>query len=237
MTSLNDLSSEVSGILATKWTTRQGQQVPEAEQVQLGNDAVLLNATVLYADLIESTKMVDAYRPWFSALVYKCYLKVACRLLQANQGTVTAFDGDRIMAVFLGQAGPDQAVGAAFELTYALREVVNPSIHRKFPDSTELEVRHAIGVDRSDLFIARTGVRGSNDLVWVGRAANYAAKLSGLREGDPSQIWLTKEVYDSLSAALKPQTPAGSNPIWVERKWTPKGVTVYRSTAYRALPQ
>ena len=33
-----------------------------------------------------------------------------------------------------------------------------------------------LGIDTSKLFVARTGIRKSNDLVWVGRAANYAAK-------------------------------------------------------------
>ena len=53
----------------------------------------------------------------------------------------------------------------------------------------------SVGIDTCELFIARTGIRGSNDLVWVGHAANYAAKLSD-RRGPPSQI--TEDVYKKL---------------------------------------
>jgi len=39
-----------------------------------------------------------------------------------------------------------------------------------------------VGIDTSALFVARIGVRNDNDLVWVGRAANYAAKLTEIPE-------------------------------------------------------
>ena len=47
--------------------------------------------------------------------------------------------------------------------------------------------KQSVGIDTSELFVARTGIRRANDLVWVGRAANHAAKLSA-RSGSVSQI-------------------------------------------------
>jgi hypothetical protein len=41
----------------------------------------------------------------------------------------------------------------------------------------------------------------NTDLVWVGRAANYAAKLSALPDSHPTYI--TKEVYDVMNAEVK----------------------------------
>ena len=61
---------------------------------------------------------------------------------------------------------------------------------------TEYKIKQAVGVDTSKLFVARTGIRGSNDLVWVGRAANYAAKLSALRDGNSLAV-ITKDVFDN----------------------------------------
>ena len=46
----NDLNSEVRKILRERWTTRSGRVVPEPEDLALGNDAVILDGTVLYAD-------------------------------------------------------------------------------------------------------------------------------------------------------------------------------------------
>ena len=97
----DDVRQEARDIFATKFTERTGYKVPEAEDVKLGNDAVTLDGTVLYADLAESTAMVNGYKPWFASQVYKSHLLSACRMIRNNGGTITAFDGDRVMAVFL----------------------------------------------------------------------------------------------------------------------------------------
>ena len=57
-----------------------------------------------------------------------------------------------------------------------------------------------MGVDSSELLVVKTGIRTANDLVWVGRAANYAAKLSSRRA---PATHITPEVYDQLPAELK----------------------------------
>ena len=67
--------------------------------IQLGNDAVKLEGTVLYADLDDSTKLVDTMSPEFAAEVYKSYLVCAARIIRDQGGVITAYDGDRIMAV------------------------------------------------------------------------------------------------------------------------------------------
>ena len=74
-----DLTGEVKNIFATSWQERDGQKVPEAADVRLGNDAVKLQATVLYADLAESTNLVDKHMASFAAEVYKSYLHCASK--------------------------------------------------------------------------------------------------------------------------------------------------------------
>ena len=46
-----DFTKVVEEIFNQTWKTRKGQKVPDPEDLQLGNDAVQLNGTVLYADL------------------------------------------------------------------------------------------------------------------------------------------------------------------------------------------
>ena len=75
----DDLKSEVVKILSERWTTRNGRVVPDSEDLKLGNDAVTLEGTVLYADLDDSTKLVDTVEPSFAAEIYKCFLGVCPR--------------------------------------------------------------------------------------------------------------------------------------------------------------
>ncbi len=78
-------------------------QVPETEDIKLGNEGVRLDGTVLYADLQDSTGLVDAYKTEFAAEVYKSYLLTACKIIRDEGGVITAFDGDRVMALYIGK--------------------------------------------------------------------------------------------------------------------------------------
>ena len=170
----DDLNSEVRKILREQWTTRQGHVVPDPEDLGLGNDAVLLDGTVLYADLNGSTKLVETMKPEFAAEVYKCFLTCAARIIRAEGGEITGYDGDRIMAVYLGGSKNSDAARTALKINYSVEKIINPAIRDQYPHNS-YALAHVVGIDTSNLFVARVGVRGDNDLVWVGRAANYAA--------------------------------------------------------------
>ena len=220
----DDLRSEVKAILREQWQTRDGRVVPEPENLSLGNDAIKIDAVVLYADLDESTKLVDNYKAPFAAEVYKCFLHCAARIIRDEGGVITAYDGDRIMAVFLGDNMYNCAARTGLKINYAREKVINPSIIEQYPNSP-YEEKHVVGIDKSALFIARTGVRGANDLVWVGRSANHAAKLCTLGNDYPTRI--TDVVFKGMDSTTR--LGANGAPMWEERTWTDMGRTIYRS--------
>src|ERR1700722_8524069 len=126
---LKDLTDNTSTTFKAQFVIRDGQVVPETETVKLGNDAVRLDATVLYADMVESTKLVDgSYVETFPPKIYKVYLDCACRIIKNNGGDITAFDGDRVMAVFLGGSKNTSAVKSALQINRAVQYVINPQI-------------------------------------------------------------------------------------------------------------
>jgi class 3 adenylate cyclase len=225
MSFTTDLTKEVDEVFRASWQKRTGYVVPEPSDLKLGNDAVELEGTVLYADLAESTKLVDSETDTFAAEVYKTYLLCAARVIRKNDGVVTAFDGDRVMAVFIGDSKNSSAARAALQINYAVNEIVNPSLKRVYT-SNDYTVRQAVGIDTSDLLVARTGIRGSNDLVWVGKAANHAAKLCALRDGHPSHI--TEAVFKRLSKETK-YSSDGTQTMWERCVWSERNEIIYRS--------
>ena len=220
-----DMLREIRAIFGKKWNTREGRQVPEAEDIALGNDAVTLSGTVLYADMADSTGLVNGFRPWFAAEVYKAYLLGACRVIRNNGGEITAFDGDRVMAVFLGDYKNTAAVKAALQINYLVTKT-NEMLRAAYP-TTVYTLRQTVGIDTSDLFVAKTGIRNANDLVWVGRAANYAAKLSALGDQD-YPTYITDHVFTKLNEEVK-FGGQDKKPMWGKRIWTERQMTVYRS--------
>jgi class 3 adenylate cyclase len=220
----SDLETKIGEILGDTWSIRDGINVPSAEDLKLTNDAVKLDGVVLYADMSESTYLVDQYKAEFAAEIYKSYLHCAAKIIRSQGGEITAYDGDRIMAVFIGDSKNTSATKAALKINYARSKIINPSI-LKYYKNTKYSIKHTIGIDSSKLFVARTGIRGSNDLVWVGRSANHAAKLCSLSSDFPTRI--TAEVYNLLDDSAK---YSNGKSMWEEVSWNTMNRTIYRST-------
>jgi class 3 adenylate cyclase len=191
----DDLINKVSQIFADQWSTSEGQKVPEAEDVSLGNEAVKLTGTVLYADLSDSTNLVHNMQAFFAAEVYKSYLHCAAKIILDCGGVITSYDGDRVMAVFIGKSKNSDAAKCGLKINWSVEKIIQPSLQAQYKDSSFI-LQQTVGIDTSDFWIARTGVRGSNDLVWIGNAANYAAKMASL--GPEYSTRISKAVYDML---------------------------------------
>lgn len=224
---LKELIAEANTTFKAQWVARDGQKVPEPEDIGLeGNNAVNLDATVLYADMADSTGLVDGYKPMFAAEIYKTYLAGTSRVIRDNGGEITAFDGDRVMAVFIGDSKNTSAAKTALRINSYVTEL-NSAIKAAYPN-TAYTLRQSVGIDTSNLFVARTGLRKYNDLVWVGRAANYAAKLCSLGDATyPTHI--TEDVFTKLADESK---YGGDNRklMWEKLIWNKTGAVIYRSS-------
>ncbi len=150
-----ELKSEVKTILNQAWSEREGQKVPESEDLRLGNDAVKLDGTVLYADLDASTNLVDEYKPFFAAEIYKSYLHCTAKIIRSEGGVITSYDGDRIMAVYIGDYKNSFAAQTALKINYAVNNIINPAIETQYKNN--YTVKQVVGIDTSPLFVARTG--------------------------------------------------------------------------------
>lgn len=221
-----DLTAEVVKILKEGWKERDVSRVPEPAELNLANEAVKLEGTVLYADLADSTGLVMSQPPSLVATIYKSYLNCACRIIVKREGKIIAFDGDRVMAVFLGASGASNACRAAFTIQHSVAEILNPRLREQFKLPAEFAIKQGVGIDRSALYVAQTGVRGANDRVWVGRAANLAAKLCAMREGNFT-TYITQDVLAALDANLL--KTSAQTPVWGESPQKIQGVVVHRS--------
>lgn len=211
-----DLTDEVEDIFSTRWETQSAGDIPATEDLRLKSNHAkeFQRATILYADLDGSTNMVDNL-PWqISAEIYKTYLHCASEIIRHEEGSITAYDGDRVMAVFTGDLQSTSAVSCALKINYAVVNIIQPAFNAQYP-SKDFTVKHVVGIDTSPLRAARIGVHGDNDLVWIGRAANYAAKLTTIPD---KAIWITEAVYKIMKNSVKYANTSGLN-MWTGHKW------------------
>ena len=105
MSFATDVEAEVKRIFRQQWEKSKATTVPEPSDIALEkNEAKIIDdGTVLYADLSGSTTMVQNYTARFAAEVYRAYLYSAAQIIRNEGGAITAYDGDRVMAVYLGK--------------------------------------------------------------------------------------------------------------------------------------
>jgi class 3 adenylate cyclase len=211
-------------IVREKWNVEEGRVIPSTADIPLSNTVKRFElATFLYADLKGSTKMVSQLSWQRSAEIYKTYLYCASRLIRHYEGEVVAFDGDRVMGIFLGGTQSTNAVKCAFRINWARQYVIQPIYDNHY--GAGFSVDHCIGIDASEVRCCRTGVRGDNDLLWIGSAPNIAAKLTDI--GD-YPIWITDTIYSRVMDEAKTYTDGRA--MWEQRSWTSQNNrTIYRS--------
>ena len=99
-------------IFGTSMVITNGTVVPKTEDVALKNGGRLVDATYLYADLAGSSKIAQRLRMEAAAKVIKSYVNTATRILRFKGGEIRSFDGDRVMAIFMGADKERRAVRA-----------------------------------------------------------------------------------------------------------------------------
>ena len=227
----DNLAGEVKETFSKAWEAQKTDSVPAPEDLRLNANHAkdLEKATVLYADLDGSTDMVDRYKWEFSAEIYKTFLRCASQIIRSEGGSITAYDGDRVMAIFTGSTKNTDAVRCAMKINFAVQEIIQPAINAQY--RTDFKLAHVVGIDTSQLRTARIGIRGDNDLVWIGRAANYAAKLTN-ESGGPT--WITKAVYDNMRDEVKYHD---GEDMWQRSYWTSmSNMEIYSSSYWWRIP-
>ncbi|MFD9195445.1 adenylate/guanylate cyclase domain-containing protein [Streptomyces phaeochromogenes] len=228
----DDIRSDLDKLVGTPWSTRNGYVVPGTDDVKLfSNDAVKLDAVYLYADLLGSTKLARDFRPETVGKVIRGSLRTASKIIKSHGGEIRSYDGDRVMAIFIGKSKNSSAAKCALQIKYAMQHIVQPALFAKLPhlQTGGYEPRMCVGIASGDAFIARAGVRDSSDLVSIGRAPNVAAKLSDIREPGTYRTYITADVYKMLSKESK---LSKGKDMWEAQTAVVGGekMTIYRSS-------
>jgi class 3 adenylate cyclase len=212
MTLIDEIRNDVQETVKKPWTKREGKVIPELEHLTLGNDRVELEAVFLYADLADSTELAIGKRE-IASEVCKAYIRGVTKLIKDNDGEVRSFDGDRVMGVFFEGEKNTAAVRCGVQIATFFNEVLVPELKGFYGlGIAGFNLSQTVGIDASEVYVCRAGARNDNDLIWVGRAPNIAAKLSGVRNG--YNVLITDAVYPYLLSEVLNDIHTGKN-VWL----------------------
>lgn len=230
-----DTKSGIDGVLDEAWVITNGTVVPTTEDVTLKNGGRLITATYLYADLAGSSQLAQTVDKKIVGKVIRAYLNAATRLLNHYDGKIRSFDGDRVMAIFMGNSKNTSAVKAAFALNWAVQQIIRGKLDKKWPTSLkDYTMHHGVGIDTGEALIVRGGVRNHSDLVSIGSAPNIAAKLSDLRHAP--DIYITDHVFNNIHSSVK-RDLKDTYDVWKKQPDQTVGgatVTIYGASYWRS---
>ena len=175
MSLLDDLKSKISAYATEKYVVEETEIVPATDYSKLtfGNKGLVCEFAFLFVDIRKSSKLHETYGHVTAAKIYQSFHEINVRVIEANNGSVRAFDGDRVMGVFAGNTKRSNAVKAAMQIQWAVRNILNPTLKKP--------ILCGAGIDFGETLVTKVG-KGrnteNNDLVWVGKASNYASHLS-----------------------------------------------------------
>lgn len=229
----DDLANEVQKIISTTWDKRDGRKIPETEDFALAGGAVEIDATFLYADLADSSKMAKELDRRVTAKIIKSFLYCASKQIVSRGGKIVSFDGDRVMGVFYGESKNTSAAKCALHIKWAVDRIrENFEANYVSVKNASFKIRHGVGVDTGAVLAVRGGVRGTNDLIWIGRAPNLAAKMSDFRE-HPYSSFITAAVFNTLNDESK-YSVTDKKLMWerCSRSFLGDNIHLYRSSWY-----
>jgi len=226
MALLDDLTNKINTYFAEKYEVQETTIVPSTDYSKLtfGNNGLTSELTFLFVDIRKSSLLHDTYGYIVAAKIYQSFHDINVRIINSRDGQVRAFDGDRIMGVFAGDRKNNNAVEAALNIRWAVSNILNKKL------KPEYAINIGIGIDTGKTLITKVGKGrdiSNNDLVWVGKACNYASHMCNESE---NKIYVSPTVYNKLDETNK---TSGGRSMWENINMKLKNdklVSCYRSS-------
>ncbi|ATU94457.1 adenylate/guanylate cyclase domain-containing protein [Phyllobacterium zundukense] len=158
----------------------------------------LIETCVLYIDIRRSTELNLTHKAKTVAKLYSSFVRAMTKCARHYGGHVRGIIGDRVMVIFDKENAYANAVDTAILMNSTARYVIN----KHFKSD---EVKCGIGIDAGRMLATKTGFRRKGveqnnyrNLVWLGRAANVASKLTDLanKSGEVFNYAIVSAAYD-----------------------------------------
>lgn len=167
------------------------------EGSSLSGDVV--EAAVLYIDLVGSTQLAENRPPQEVAHVLNDFFRIVVDAVDEYQGLVNKFEGDAALAIFGAPLRTSKPASAALATARALASRLH-----ELPD-----VDFGIGVSAGRVFAGNIGAENRHEYTVIGDAVNEAARLADLAKTSDRRIL--------CSAAAVERAAEDERGRWAER--------------------
>ncbi|MEO8688940.1 MAG: adenylate/guanylate cyclase domain-containing protein [Solirubrobacteraceae bacterium] len=175
------------------------ERADSQDDVRLGGE--LLSATVLFSDLRGFTSFAEGREPSEVIGVLNRYLTEMSDAILDQDGTLVAYMGDGIMAVFgapiASEDHAEKALGAAREMLDRLERFNGWMRDEGLGDGFKM----GIGLNTGDVMSGNVGSARRLEYTAIGDTTNTAARLEGMTKGTPYQLFVADTTHGHLREA------------------------------------
>ena len=148
--------------------------------VELGGQTK--EVSILFADIRGYTALSDGRQPEEVVEMLNDYLQILTEAIWQEQGTLTMFQGDAIMAIFNAPLPQEDHAARAVRAALAMRQAIEERQHQQNPNFPEvkygIKVQYGIGVNTGMATIGNIGSREHlQNYTAIGDAVNVASRL------------------------------------------------------------
>lgn len=134
--------------------------------------------TIMFADIIDSTRLGDRLDPEELRAILTGYFNLIAEQVRKHEGTIEKYIGDAVMVIFgapiAHEDDPDRAIRTALDIQDALQHF-NEQRLALDPNARSLQIR--IGINTGEVAIPSTTTHQRQDFLVTGDAVNVASRL------------------------------------------------------------
>lgn len=156
-----------------------------------------ITTCILYVDVRGSVELNEKHYKDTMGKIYTAFTKSMLKIAQYHNGFVRNIIGDRVMIVFDVENCFTNAVDCAITINHTA-QIINDIF-------TNVDFKCGIGIDYGTMKVIKVGTerKGSENtenknLVWVGKPANIASRLTDVANKEVEKVYIKYENYNPL---------------------------------------
>ncbi len=173
------------------------QVLADADGVRLGG--VRRAATVLFSDLRGFTSFSETLEPEQVIDALNRYLTAMSEAILDHGGTLVAYMGDGIMAVFGAPLQQDDHADRALEASRDMLERLQGFNGWLREQGLHDGFKMGIGLNSGPVMSGNVGSERRLEYTALGDTTNTAARLEGMTKGTPHQLYVSDTTYQTLT--------------------------------------
>jgi adenylate cyclase len=184
-----------------------GQVLDQADGVRLGG--VRADSTVLFSDLRGFTSFAEPLEPDQVISILNRYLTAMSDAILDHGGTLVAYMGDGIMAVFGAPIRQDDHADRALAASVDMLKRFDEFNAWLREEGLGEGFKMGIGLNSGPVMSGNVGSERRLEYTAIGDTTNTAARLEGMTKGTPWQLYLSDSTRESLQRPTDELEPVG----------------------------